>query len=92
MMRPQHHYGDAEPPADASDLPYSEVARMDLKLHRRKFGTRRCRSCRDPWPCPRYREVSGLLQRPGSRGWWLSVPVLAGLLVIASTTAGACPW
>lgn len=92
MIGPLHRYGEPEPPTYASVALYPEVARMDLKLHRRKFGTRQCRSCRDPWPCARYRVVVALSQRRGNRGWWLSVPVLVGLLVIASATVWALPW
>ncbi|MQA25698.1 MAG: hypothetical protein GEU94_09525 [Micromonosporaceae bacterium] len=74
-------------------VPYAEVARMDLRRHRRKLGTRACRSCQDPWPCARHLEVAAALGRqPGMRGWWLAGPALVGMLLLAAVTAGVIPW
>lgn len=74
-------------------LPYAEVARMDLERHRRRLGSRVCRSCKDPWPCARHLEVAAVLgRRPGMRGWWLAGPVVLGVFLIAAAAAGVVPW
>lgn len=70
-------------------FPYAEVARMDLKLHRRMFWSRLCRACRDVWPCARRLEVGAQLgPRPRRRIWWLAIPALAGMALVAAVTAG----
>lgn len=74
-------------------VPYVEVARMDLRLHRRMWWRRLCRSCRDRWPCARRRQVEAILGMPRStRGWWLAFPALAGLVLVAAAMAGVVLW
>ncbi|MGH3737651.1 MAG: hypothetical protein ACRDT6_18875 [Micromonosporaceae bacterium] len=73
--------------------PYVEVARMDLRLHRRMWWRRVCRCCRDRWPCARRRQVEAVLGPPRTmRGWWLVFPALAGVLLVATAMAGVLPW
>ncbi|MGH3516002.1 MAG: hypothetical protein ACRDQ7_00985 [Haloechinothrix sp.] len=66
---------------------------MDLKLHRRAWWRRVCRSCHDRWPCARRRQLDAIIGPPRStRGWWLAFPALVGVALVAATMAGVVPW
>jgi hypothetical protein len=75
-----------------------DVARSYLRVHIRDWWNGRCRACGEPHPCRDRRDarlvVGGrepLTGPPGNRIAWLAVPVLAGLVLIASAAVGLVP-
>lgn len=76
-------------------LPYggdTAVARSVLTVHVREPWTGVCRGCRDQYPCREpldSQRVLGVVPSPGSRRLaWLSVPLLIGMLLIATAAMG----
>jgi hypothetical protein len=80
-------------------LPYggdTAVARSMLAVHVRARWTDMCRGCREHYPCRERRDSQFLLgasaSPPQSRIGRLSVPLLIGLLLVASVMAGLVAW
>lgn len=69
------------------EVPYAEVARLDLQVHTRRSPVSRWCRCGERYPCPARERSARLLARRGSGG--LSARAVTGLVIVLVALAVA---